>query len=164
MIHRESRDRLAIALRHFVAGLITNDDLEDVDIDRRDRGAAAVQDISWRLYDDMKCHYAVNEHGIDKQEKRYVTRLIAFLYTDNEYQWPENSFREGELVGFFGAICNFIMLGRANKNSRIRWLEFTEAGDFSVWPFLSRAEFNKAIKNPRLLSGLDREEGELHMQ
>ena len=118
--------------------------------------------MSWQFYDDMKRHYAVNACGLDKAEKRYLTRLIAFLYTDKEYLWPEHSFFEAEPAGLVGAfcsaICNFLTLGRAEKNYRIRWLKFTEAGDFSVWPFFSRAEFNKAITNPRLLSGLDSEE------
>ena len=56
MIHRESRDRLAEALRQYVSGRITNDDLDSVDVDWRDRGAIAIQCMAWQLYDDMRTH------------------------------------------------------------------------------------------------------------
>ena len=36
MICRPSRDRLALALRRYVAGHATNDDLSDVEVDWRD--------------------------------------------------------------------------------------------------------------------------------
>lgn len=62
MIDRKSRDALAIALRHYCAGLITNDDLDEVLVDWRDRGAVAVKQMSWQLY------------------------------SDQEYLWPEYSF------------------------------------------------------------------------
>ena len=43
MIDRKGRDRLALALRRYVVGRITNDDLEETEIDQRDRGAVAVK-------------------------------------------------------------------------------------------------------------------------
>ena len=94
MIDRESRDRLAVALRHYVAGLITNDALDDIQVDWRDRGAVAVKEMSWQLYSDNKQHFAKNEHRLAKDDRRQVIRWIAFLYTDQEYLWPEYSFMQ----------------------------------------------------------------------
>ncbi|MGZ5567444.1 MAG: hypothetical protein ACXWKG_10545 [Limisphaerales bacterium] len=54
MIHRASRDKLATALRQYVSGRITNDDLDDIDVDWRDRAAVAVKERSWSLYDDIQ--------------------------------------------------------------------------------------------------------------
>lgn len=46
MIHRESRDRVALALRRYAVGRIANDDLDDMEVDWRDRGAVAVKQIA----------------------------------------------------------------------------------------------------------------------
>ena len=62
MIHRESRDRLAEALRHYVSGQITNFKLDTVKIDKRDRGAYAVSEATWGLYDDMSKHKATGHY------------------------------------------------------------------------------------------------------
>ena len=45
MVHRESRDDLAIALRQYASRQITNDDLDCVVVDWRDRGAVAVKEM-----------------------------------------------------------------------------------------------------------------------
>lgn len=62
MIDRASRDRLATALRRYVSGRSTNDDLDRVDVDWRDRGAIAVKDRAWCLYDDTDQHRATGRH------------------------------------------------------------------------------------------------------
>jgi hypothetical protein len=95
MIDRVSRDALAQALRHYVAGLITNDDLDDVITMRGpDRGVVAVSEMAWTLYDDMVEHRATGEHALDKEGRHEIVRWIAFLYSNEEYSWPEFSFRE----------------------------------------------------------------------
>ncbi|MDR2690346.1 MAG: hypothetical protein LBB76_11400 [Azoarcus sp.] len=97
MIDRESRDALAQALRHYVAGLITNDDLDDIVVTvlcdaRSDRGVVAVAEMAWTLYDDLHKHRATGKHALDKEGRHEVARWIAFLYSDEEYFWPEFSF------------------------------------------------------------------------
>jgi hypothetical protein len=57
VIHRDSRDRLAEALRRYASGHISNDELDEVEVDWRDRGAVAVKGMAWRLYDDTREHY-----------------------------------------------------------------------------------------------------------
>ena len=92
MIHRKSRDDFAQALRQYVSGRISNDDLELVDIDWRDRGANAVAAMAWQLYDDNYEHRATGKHRICKEDRRAIARWIAFLHSDEEYVWPEYSF------------------------------------------------------------------------
>lgn len=159
MIDRESRDRLAVALRHYVAGVATNDDLDDVVVDWRDRGAVAVKEMSWRLYSDHKRHYAKDEYYLGKEERREIVRWIAFLYSDREYLWPEYSF-----IQITDGFMNFLTFGLWGRWTNRKWEEFLEAGDFSVWPFSSKAELENAIKRPRLLTGFrhDSETKPLH--
>ena len=79
MIHRESRDRLAEALRQYVSGRITNDELDDVEIDWRDRGAIAVKEMAWQLYDDMRTHYVEGDLGKCSEGRRTIARWVIFL-------------------------------------------------------------------------------------
>jgi len=70
MIHRESRDELALALRRYVSGQIHNDQLADVGVDWRDRGAVYVYDMAWQLYNDMEQHYAKGKYSLDEQARK----------------------------------------------------------------------------------------------
>lgn len=148
MIDRKSRDLLAVALRHYVARLITNDDLSEVEVDWRDRGAVAVREMSWRLYPDLEQHYAKDKHSLTKEGKREIARWIAFLYTDQEYLWPEYSF-----IQIVNWPMDLLTFGWWERWKKRRWEEFLEAGDFSIWPFCSKAELEEAIRSPRLMAG-----------
>ena len=100
MIHRPSRDSLALALRRYAARHITNDQLEAVAVDWRDRGAVAVQDMAWRLYDDMYTQKAVGPHALLPATRRAVARWVVFLQSDQEYLWPDyNLMRASAGVG-----------------------------------------------------------------
>lgn len=147
MIHRESRDRLAQALRHYVAGRITNDDLDDVEIDWRDRGAVAVHGMAWGLYDDLEQHKATGRHAISKEARRHIARWIAFLYSDTEYIWPEYSF-----IQIINLPMNIVTFGWWERMKRRKWKEFEEAGDIDVWPFCNRRELEKIVHHPKLLA------------
>ena len=147
MIHRESRDRLAEALRHYVSGQITNDDLDSVIIDRCDRGAKAVQDAAWQLYDDMYQHKATGRHVINKEGRKIIARWVTFLYSEKEYLWPEYP-----LLQIFNWPMNLITFGWWERMKKRKWEQFEECGDIDAWPFCSRSELEEVIKKPRLLA------------
>jgi hypothetical protein len=92
MIHRQSRRRLALALRRYAATRITNVQLDEIDVDWRDRGAVAVKEMAWGLYDDLYTHKAVGRHALNRDVRRMVARWVVFLMSDEEYLWPEYSF------------------------------------------------------------------------
>ena len=146
MIDRESRDRLAEALRHYVSGQITNFKLDSVPIDKRDRGAVAVYEAAWGLYDDFTKHKATGHHKIPKDGKRVIARWISFLYSDKEYLWPEYSFLQ-----IFNWPLNLITFGWWERMKKRKWEQFEECGDIDVWPFCSRSELEEVIKKPKLL-------------
>lgn len=150
MIDRRSRNRLAVALRHYVAGLITNDELDDIDVDWRDRGAVAVKDMSWQLYDDTYKHYVEDRIPRHSKTRTTIARWIAFLYSDEEYLWPEYSF-----VQIVNWPMNVLTFGWWERTRRHKWEQFLEAGDFGVWPFNKRLDFERVRKRPRLLAGTD---------
>jgi len=148
MIHRQSRDALALAIRRYVSGRITNDDLDDIAVDWRDRGAAAVKEMAWNLYDDNDNHRAVGKHHLNKSVRREIARWIVFLHSDQEYIWPEYSF-----IQIWNWPANLLTFGWWERWKSRRLQAFKEAGDFSVWPFTRRADFVEVVLRPRLLSG-----------
>ena len=147
MIHRGSRDRLAEALRQYVSGRITNYELDAVGVDWRDRGAVAVKGMAWQLYDDLRKHYA-KDLPRGSEARHTVARWIAFLYSDQEYLWPEYSF-----IQIVNWPFNLLTLGWWERMKRRRWEQFLEAGDIDVWPFCRREELEDVLSQPRLLAG-----------
>lgn len=146
MIHRASRDALALALRRYAARRISNDDLDAVEVDWRDRGATAVKQMAWQLYDDMYGHKAEGRHALGKETKRTIARWIVFLHSDLEYLWPEYSF-----MAVIDWPLNLLTLGWWKRRREERWRQFLEAGEFDAWPFLSRKEEQLAVRRPRFL-------------
>lgn len=139
MIDRNSRDKLALALRRYAAKRITNDDLESAVGRSKDRGVQAIRDMAWQLYSDMYCHRAAGRHALDKDARRTVARWILFLRTDCEYSWPDYDLRQAEnrLDQF---VRDLFTAGQSSKKKRQRWQDFLGAGDFEVWPFLRRCD------------------------
>lgn len=148
MIHRESRDSLAQALRQYVSGRITNDELADIEFDWRDRGAVAVYQMAWQLYDDTHNHRVEGRFPRNSADRRTIARWITFLHSDQEYLWPEYSFMQ-----IINWPMNLITLGWWERSKKKRWEEFLEAGDFNVWPYCSRTDLERVVKRPRLLRG-----------
>ncbi|MDP3739935.1 MAG: hypothetical protein Q8R02_21290 [Hyphomonadaceae bacterium] len=135
MIDRHGRDRLALALRRYVIGRITNDDLEEVEVDWRDRGAVAVKRRSWHLYSDHRCYYRKGKDALPWEVRREVARWIVFLGSNQEYVWPEYRLDVGP------------WFGRKRKTE-----QFMEAGDFAVWPFIDAAALQTALRAPRFFA------------
>lgn len=150
MIHRPSRDSLALALRRYVSRRITNDQFDSVAVDWRDRGAVAVQGMAWRLYDDMYTHKAVGPHALSCAASRSIARWIVFLHTDQEYLWPEYNLVRGS-----PGIGSLLTFGWWGHREAKRWREFTEAGEFDSWPFIDRESEDAARNAPRFMSRSD---------
>jgi hypothetical protein len=148
MIDRPSRDRLATALRQYVSGRITNDDLDDIEVDWRDRGAVAVKERAWCLYDDNYQHRAVGKHFLVRPARDEIGRWILFLHSDHEYTWPQFSFFQ--IVNW---PLNLLTLGWWERRKQVRFDEFKAAGDFSVWPFVTRQDYDSALSHPKYLAG-----------
>ena len=147
MIHRPSRDALALALRRYVSGRITNDDLDELVVDWRDRGAVAVKEMAWSLYDDTYVHRAGSDLARGSEARTAIARWIVFLHSDAEYLWPEYSFLQ--IVNW---PLNILTLGWWEKHKAHRWQQFLEAGDFDAWPFCARSELEKAAASPKLFA------------
>ncbi len=133
MIDRIARDQLALALRRYVAGRITNDDLADDAPDRSpDPAIRPIYEYAWNLYDDHHQHRAAGRHALNRLGRRTVARWILFLHTDLEYRWPTFSFMQ-----IYNWPLNLLTLGWWERRKERRSTAFQQAGDFEVWPFFS---------------------------
>jgi hypothetical protein len=148
MVHRISRDSLVTALRQYVSGCVTNDDLDEVEVDWRDRGAVAIKQRAWSLYDDTYQHRAVGRHHLPKPARDEIGRWILFLHSEHEYTWPHYSF-----IQIVNWPMNILTLGWWEIRKRKHLEEFMDAGDFSVWPFVSRQDYETSLDHPRYLAG-----------
>ena len=48
---------------------------------------------------------------------------------------------------------NVLTLGWWERRKAAAFRAFAQTGDFAVWPFRSRAEYDAAIRRPRFLAG-----------
>ena len=88
MIDRASRDALAELARHFLAGRITNRELENSLPSSRDRAIRQIWwNALWGLYDDFHEHRLVGRYYIPRDSRADLARCILFLKTDLEYEW-----------------------------------------------------------------------------
>ena len=149
MIDYPNRDRLALLLRRYVAGRVTNDELADEAPSRSaDPAIQAVYEQAWNLYDDLSTHRAEGRHALTPDARRLVARWVLFLHSDRQYRWPPFSFMQ-----IHNWPVNVLTLGWWERRKRRRFEAFQRAGHFNVWPFLTTVEYKEALAKPRFLRG-----------
>lgn len=151
MVDREARDILAEQLRHLISCQITNDEFERAVEWSRDQAVTAVYGMAWRLYDDLHEHRMTGLHHIPRNGRREIARWILFLQSDRVYEWPRYNF-----VHTVNSPLNLITFGWWDRRRARCFAELQAAGDWDVWPFLRRDDFEDARSDPHLLVGGDR--------
>ena len=141
MIDRASRNKLAETLRQYVSGRITNDTLDDLDINNEDYGVQAVKDAAWFLYDDLYEHKAVGRNRIKKDDRHEISKWIVFLQSDEEYLWPKPSIFKGLI-----SILTFGLYKNNDSND-------LNDGDEEAWPFFKNENLKSALAKPKLFAG-----------
>jgi len=146
MIDRTARNHAAETIRRFVTGQITNKEfIRRYPDSKCDPVIWALDDTMWCLYDDIRTHKLSGSYALTKEFKIEVARWLMFLYSDAEYKWPK--------IGKPGFRQKPTWLCRAIPFAQKRFEKFRGAGDYSVWPFLRREDFEAARRKPLSLSG-----------
>ena len=99
---------------------------------------------------DLDEYRLTHEYKLTIAQRREVLRWILFLRSDREYLWPP--FQWG-LDGFFADIGHSLMslltLGYWRKRQRRifdrEFQRFKLAGDYDVWPFICREDYEAAL-------------------
>lgn len=150
MIDRAARNRLALLLRRFAIGRMTNDDFEDSAPDSSiDPVIEAVCGRAWQFYDDNRKHRLVGRDRLTPNERREFVRWAAFLRSNQPYEWPRYDFEYVEALSVFDLLFG----RRALRSSRDHWRSFAFRGHFDVWPFLRRNEMSDELRRPSYLCG-----------
>jgi hypothetical protein len=143
VIDRPSRNKLAEALRALASGQISNDEFERrVPIASADPAVWHIFfDGVWGLYSDLSEYHLKGRQRLKPEAKAAVARCVLFLKTDQSFAWPQPSGLE-RLGTFF---ANLLTLGIAARFFQRR---YRAAGEFSVWPFISRTSYEQALRSP----------------
>ena len=147
MVDTRARNLLAERLRHLASGRITNDEFEDsLWVNTEDRGYWAVKDYALGgIYGDLEEYKLAGNRALTKAQRRMVARLIVFLHSDREYEWPRHRYE-----GCRGMLLHVITLGMLAERFNAQW----RAGrDTSVWPFARYSDYKRAAQCPKLLAG-----------
>ena len=151
MIDRNARNKAAQTIRHYVCGVITNKEFEKrYPSSKVDPIIRTLDDSLWATYEDIGTHKLTGENSVSCDLKQRIARWLVFLYSDSEYRWPKVSdagFRDLQADSWFGKFIRTIF-GYEEKS-----LAFMRCGDYTVWPFFTREEYESAIKSPILLNG-----------
>ena len=146
MIDRKARDELAVLVKAFVAGRITNFEYEGrlpvTKAGVQDRIINVVDDYIWTCYDDFKEHN-MPKGSFSLSSKKELGRIILFLNSDQEYMWPDEPSLTSKLKKLFTAT-------QPVQGRRLKGFDFHNAGDVSVWPFLHRKNMMAEANKPRV--------------
>jgi hypothetical protein len=148
MIDRSARDKAAELLRQFLAGTITNFELENSWPSSADQVLREIEDTIWCFYDDFEEHAMRGGWKLPKEQKAISARWVLFLHSDEEYQWPSIRFA-GIRPLRSGWLARVIGLARRHEKKEAA---FMAAGEYAYWPFISKASFERCNENPRLLA------------
>jgi hypothetical protein len=150
MIDKVARKQAAEAIRHFLAGRISNDEFVCRYPSSEDHIIWALDDTLWGFYDDLREHTLTGEFAAPAELKKQVIRWVMFLYTDEEYGWPAINapgMRAYYQPSWLSRVTGF------SKYVEKRTASFMAHGDYDVWPFRRRVDFESARKRPVLLGG-----------
>lgn len=142
MVDRRARDAAAASLQQLADGVITNFDYEERY--PRNDSDPALREIwrqVWFCYSDLKSHTLTGKHIPSDEYRSFMQRCILFLESDFEFEWPRQRIRPWYAIGR--------LIGLRQVLDRRDDEELRRRGDVEVWPFLSRAQYERAQGEPR---------------
>ena len=175
MIDRNARNEASSLLRQLMSGRIEVWDFLEwaEDLQTEDR---AVQEVAayGSGFDDDLGPDRLGRHNVSKSQRREAARMILFLRSDREYEWPPfprcgpwdtmTGFLSmlGVFFGGFGLLCGmlnafvFSLLGKSittlawlSRESKRRTLAWESSGDYFVWPYLRTEDLDEDKTLPR---------------
>lgn len=135
MVDKIARNSLTDSLLKFASRQLTNSEFENSIPDSKDPIIGAIYSSVWCLFDDFKEEPLDKEVADNKEFKDKIDRWILFLRTDLEYKWPEFRYPGVRPVqhSWLGKLA-----GTPKKEAK-----FMAFGDYEVWPFYSKSEYQK---------------------
>ena len=147
MIDRSARNAIAEATRHYLAGLSTNFVFDDTifDLKSSDSSIRAIRTQLWLIYDDLQEHRHEGKWVLSENQRDTVLRIILFLKSDIEYQWPT-------LPSWYTVTRPIIYLLTFSFGPKTLDQIFERKDNENVWPFHNLEEIRVAKNEPKYLA------------
>ena len=178
MIDKERRKKLALHLRHLSVGLISNDDFEGAVMEDVTDGwlpehyhcsklaksedddpiIRPMLELCWGLYNDTRNYKLVKSDALKEDALKIIARCILFLHSDKEYEWLylnlNNSLLQFSLKDLIFSVITPGHHYRTKKEQQIiSYYEWQKLGDYDVWPFLRKTDYQAQLTKQPFLSG-----------
>jgi hypothetical protein len=169
---RELRNLFAQRLRALATGRITNDDFEEEMLAIFTHDFTLEQVFwagAWTLYSDNRCYKLTGSDALSRTEKRAVARWILFLKSGLPYSWPRYPQISGWLAWLLFllpiplayywhvwplTIAGLFLICLIDRIFvRFKSRAFRKSGEIEFWPFISKADYNQALRHPPYLAG-----------
>ena len=152
MVEREKRSQLADLLEAFISGNLTNDEYVDQESELRAKGRPprrewdlaleAANEWAWCFWDDRGAYRLVGKDALPAESLAEVKRLILFLRSDLEYEWPVDRF----MTSGGGCLLNVLTLGLLGRFRSRRLRKETDfIGDSMAWPFIRESDYRGVL-------------------
>ena len=147
MIDRASRDSMAEAARHYLAGFSTNFVFDDAlfVLKSGDPAIKAIRKQLWLIYDDFQEHTHDAKWRLSEEQREIVVRTIMFLKSDIEYSWPQ-------APDWYESLRSLIWLFTLSFGAKALDRRFEYQDDDNTWPFRSHQEIEDAKNAPQYLA------------
>jgi hypothetical protein len=94
-------------------------------------------------------HRLDGDRALTSAGRREVARWVLFLYSEVEYTWPTSY----SFMQIHNALMSLLTFGWWERRKERAFAAFARLGDFDVWPFRTRADYQIAIRRPRFFAG-----------
>jgi hypothetical protein len=143
MVNRVKRSEGLTTLRDLLDGRITNDEfVSRFPRAEQDPALAAILQAAWMQFSDRRVHKLTGGDSPSPELRAILERCCVFLSTDFEFQWPPSRSRIGK------GLLQLIGLGRPLDTADE---EYKSVGDFEVWPFFKRIDYEASVKSDSTL-------------
>jgi len=165
VIDVERRTKLADATHEYLAGMLTNYEYEK----RKGEVVTGLSAFTMSRFDtdplldpmlqhlvffnfahgDLDEYRLTHEYKLTIAQRREVLRWILFLRSDREYEWPPFQWVDGILADIGHSLMSLLTLGYWRKRQRRiadrDFQHFKLAGDYDVWPFMRRSDYEATL-------------------
>jgi hypothetical protein len=179
MVDKDRRKKLALHLRHLSTGQISNDEFEEritedvtygwlpeqyyraKESKTDDPVIRPILEFSWCLYNDTYNHKLTGKHKLSDDQTKEIARFILFLRSDLEYDWTYVDLTNPVMrFSFTDILKSIITLGQHYRDLNLKREEEFElmkkTGDFELWPFKKRTEYEEQLKRQPFLNGQEK--------
>lgn len=152
----DSRRQFAILIRQFMNCEINSVNFSESEVrfecmESEDPALKAIDGMLWSSYSEEWPHKLSGKHSLTKEGVEMYNRCLLFLESDLEFEWPDEGrqfqqFRCGRVLGELTLGLTYLVDGFLDKRSKAFMDNYRKAGEFEVWPFIRRSDYERELQ------------------